>query len=271
MLAELHGVLTRLLYTYGDIRSDEVDVRFEMPTREWIASLTRPTIDLYLFGIEENTELRQTAMQTVRGDGHAWHRMPPRRFDLSYLVSAPTTIVADEHVLLWRALATLLKHSRLPDDVLPESLRALEPPLIGRILRTDEGPRMLDVWTALETPPRPALLYVITAPLDLDVAIRSPLVLTRTARYARIAGDATVEVGIHLGGVVRDRDGRRLAGVVVSVEGSAAEGVVTDARGEFVLADVPAGRVDLRVMGADGAPRKFQMQVPSDSYVITLD
>ena len=271
MLADVHQLLTQLLYTYGQISADEVDVRFEMPTKDWIASLTRPTVDLYLFDVQENKELRQTTMRTTRADGKGYHRMPPRRFDLSYMVSAPTTDVGDEHMLLWRVLATLMKHEHFPPDVLPESLRSADPPLRTRILGTDEGPRLLDLWSALETPPHPALLYVVTAPLDLEIEIQSPLVLTRTARYMRMHGDAPLEVGIHIGGVIRDREGQPVAGVSVTLAGRAVEGAVTNAEGEFVLRRVPAGPVTLRVLRGDGAPRLVNIDVPSNSYEITLD
>src|SRR6266542_3520690 len=110
MLKEVHTAIQHLLHQRGRIPPDEVDIRFDMPTRQWVDSLTRPTVSVYLFDLAENTELRQTNVQTSRGNGHAVHRMPPRRFDLRYMVSAPCTAVEDEHVLLWRALVTLLRY-----------------------------------------------------------------------------------------------------------------------------------------------------------------
>src|SRR5689334_16423285 len=104
MLTELHTTLQQVLYQRGGIPADEVDIRFEMPTKQWVDSLTRPTINLYLFEMEENIELRQTANQMSRGNGQAQYRIPPRRFDLRYMVSVLTTVIQDEHLLLWRTL-----------------------------------------------------------------------------------------------------------------------------------------------------------------------
>jgi hypothetical protein len=63
------------------------------------------------------------------------------------------------------------------------------------------------LWGAFDLPPHPALIYVVTVPVDLDITFQSPLVLTRTARYKRIAGDEVIETDIHIGGVMRDTKG----------------------------------------------------------------
>ena len=135
MLTDLHAALETLINKYSQVSPEEVDVRFEAPTKDWLASLTRPTINLFLFDVQENTEKRETNVQTVRSNGKAERRLPPRRFDLRYMVSALATEIADEHDLLWRMLATLMKYQQLPHEVLPESLRSLEPPLTTRMAR----------------------------------------------------------------------------------------------------------------------------------------
>src|SRR5579862_2632821 len=81
MLADLHTALTELLYQKGQIPVEDVDVRFDAPRRTWVSSLTRPTLDLFLFDVRENTDLRQANLQSNRGNGKATYRVPPRRFD----------------------------------------------------------------------------------------------------------------------------------------------------------------------------------------------
>src|SRR5688500_15689657 len=102
VLTNSNQALQQLLWSMGQIDSEEVDIRFEAPTKDWVASLTRPTINLFLFDVQENTEKRETNVQTIRSNGKAERRMPPRRFDLRYMVSALTTEIEDEHQLLWR-------------------------------------------------------------------------------------------------------------------------------------------------------------------------
>ncbi len=272
MLTELHAALQRLLWERGHISSREVDVTFEAPTRERIERLTRPTVNLFLFDVRENTELRQTNWQVTRGNGHAERRQPPRRIDLRYMVSALTTEIEDEHALLWRALATLLKYPELPKDLLPEELRAIAVPISAKISPDDNGRRLLDVWTALGVPPHPALYYVVTAPVDLELAIQAPLVLTRAARYMRTRQpEATPETAIQVGGVVRDRAGAPVAGVTVVVDGSAGEGCKTNAMGAYRLRDVAHGEVRLRVSRPDGSRQVVAIQVPQASYDLVLD
>lgn len=272
-MVEVNVAVQRLLLEHGQIDPGVVDVRFDAPRREWVASLTRPTLSVFLFDVQENVELRQGSPESTRGNGHSVFRVPPRRFDLRYMVSALTTVVEDEHLLLWRALVTLLKHPTLPDDVLSTELRAMDPPLTAQVSRTDGGNSLLDVWSGLEAPPRPALLYVVTAPVDLDFTRLAPFVLTRTARYTRIGAPPGVppEEVRHIGGTVRDRAGTALAGARVRVEGTAAEDVVVGPDGTFVLPGVPGGTVTLRVTPEGAASRLLNVQIPSDSYDLVLE
>jgi hypothetical protein len=225
-----------------------------------------------LFDVAENTDLRHTNMQMSRTNGHAVHRMPPRRFDLRYMVSALSTVIEDEHLLLWRTLITLLKYQHFPVDLLPDSLRSLEPPLTTKILKAEEGPRLLDLWSAFDTPPHPALLYVVTVPVDLEIAIESPLVLTRTVRYVRsTAQQEVIEPIHHIGGTVRDRQGIPLAGVRVASEDRVTEESITNSEGKFVLANLRPGQATLRVLSSSGVPKLVKVEIPSDSYDLTLD
>ena len=271
MLGDVHASLQRLLWERGQISPDEVDIRFEAPTREEIGRLLRPTISLFLFDVCENTTLRQTNFPSVRANGHAERRMPPRRVDLRYMVSALSTEIADEHELLWRTMVTLMKYPELPRELLPPALQTLEPPVVARVWPSEETQSVMDVWSALGTPPRPAIVYALTVPVDLEVAIASPLVLTRAARYRRVGQDqAPPEQRTHIGGVVRDADGAPVVGARVLLEGSAADGALTREGGAFTLYDVPSGTITLRVVLPDGHTEAATFVVPASSYDVTL-
>ena len=64
MLLALQRSLQRLLHMYGKLDPREVDISFEMPTRDLIDRLTRPTIYLYLHSVQENFETRQSNVST---------------------------------------------------------------------------------------------------------------------------------------------------------------------------------------------------------------
>jgi len=272
MLPELHAFLRDLLYDKGRIDPGEVDVRFEAPTRELIDRLTAPTLAFFLTNVAENADLRETSTSVRRVNGHAERRVAPRRIDLQYMVSAISTEPEDEHRLLWRALATLLRYQQFPAEVLPEGLRTLETPLAARIAQPDDSGRSLDVWSALNTWPRPSFSYTLTAPLDLELTIQAPLVLTRTARYVRFSGDPRgMETEVHIGGVVRLAGGEPAAGARIRPVGSAGADIVVGPDGAFRLPGLRPGDNDLRVIAPDGNERIVRISVPSDDYVIILD
>lgn len=153
MLLELHSALQRLLYERGQISAREVDIQFERPTREQIDKLTRPTINLFLFDLQENTELRQNDFRTRLNDRRAERYLPPRYFDLRYMVSILTSAIEDEHLLLWRVLTTLVRHPQFPADLLPEELRAPDHFVTSKVSQDDDGERLSSLWNALGVPP----------------------------------------------------------------------------------------------------------------------
>ncbi len=269
MLAAVEVALRNVIYDEGRIGPADVDVRFDAPTKEWIQRLVRPTVNCFLYGVLENSDLRQTGFQSTRVNGHAERKMPPRRIDLHYMVSAHTTEKDDEHRLLWRVLATLLRFPELPDERLPDDVRQLGVPLAMRVAQEDDNGQLLGLWGGLGVEPHPAIACVITAPLDLERVIESPLVLTRTLRFARGLDGVAEHTETQIGGIVRDGHGVPLGGVTVAVEGSALR-VQTNAEGAFVLRNVPSGPVQLRVARLDDIERTVNITVPSDSYDIVL-
>jgi hypothetical protein len=280
MLLIIHHVLRRLLYERGQISEQEVEISFEAPTRERIESLWQPTISLFLYAVQENVELRQHGYQAVTANGRAERRPLPRRFDLRYMVSAISSEIEDEHQLLWRVLTTLLRYPQLPEELLPEELRATGVPLVTRLCQEPAEQLLLNLWSGLGVPPRPALTYAVTVPIELALVREAPLVLTRTARYRDRQGRDLREQGVQLGGVVRSRQGLALAGVRVALEGRAEE-VITDEQGRFLLRNLPPQRVALRLTPKEGAPRRltldYELSRPSTAsramlaYEIVLD
>jgi hypothetical protein len=155
--------------------------------------------------------------------------------------------------------------------VLPEPLRAMTPPMIGRVASAAETRNLIDIWSTLGAKPRPAICYVVTASMDLALSIEAPLVLTRTARYRRMAvADTAPRVGVHVGGVVRDAAGRPVPSIRVSPRGSG-RGAVTDASGRYALHSMPEGPLRLRVAREGGPVRELEVTVPAESYDIVFD
>jgi hypothetical protein len=144
--------------------------------------------------------------------------------------------------------------------------------VVAKVEKPGDSPRPLDIWSALDSWPRPALLYVVTVPVDLDISTHAPLVFTRTARYTPIpASSGGPDVRTRIGGVVADRKGQPVAGARVSVAGRAHPGVITDAVGAFTLSDVPAaGTLTLQIDRDDAKPTLVKITVPSMSHTLVI-
>jgi hypothetical protein len=122
MLSYLHTTIQTLLHSRAGIPRGEVDVRFERPRRQWVDSLVRPTINLFLFDMAEQQEYRNVSAPPIRNGAHATTRLPPRRMELRYQISVFSSETEDEHTLLWRTQAALLRHTNFA-QLPPETLR----------------------------------------------------------------------------------------------------------------------------------------------------
>jgi hypothetical protein len=176
MIRDLDDTLKRLLVEKTPLDPTQVDVNFEVPDREWSTGLAKPTINLYLYDIRENRELRDADWGTERGpNGGTGRRRAPLRIDLAYLVTAWTRAVEDEHHLLWLALYTLARHPLLSGDLLEGELKHQGRPLR---LNTAQGDGVLknpaDFWTALDNQLKPSVNLLVTVEMDLEMAIPAP-------------------------------------------------------------------------------------------------
>lgn len=175
----------------------KVDIVFEQPKREWSARISRPTLNMFLYDIRENQKLRQTqpAWETRQGEnGRAEQRRKPVRIDLHYLITAWGTAPEDEHSLLSRTMMALLRYSSLPEEIhesppagknhegvtyLPEILRHSGKPIPILIAQYEELPNPTDIWNVLDNEMRPAIMCILTIPVDPYAPVTVPLVRTR--------------------------------------------------------------------------------------------
>ncbi len=150
-------------------------------------SLLLPAVNLFLFELAENRELRSFEPQLERqDDGSVIKRYAPARVDCHYLV---TVCARDgvqnpelyEHRLLGAVLQVLLRYRRLPTEVLQGSLKDQEPPVRALTLQPPGRQHGFEMWHALKGKPRAALHYVLT----LSVDVRSPEELGNVVRQVQ--------------------------------------------------------------------------------------
>jgi hypothetical protein len=106
-----------------DILGAAVEVSFEPPNRPWIAAVTKPTVNLFLFDVRENVSRREVMVEPVRDETGAviGRRPPPTRYDLFYVLSVWGCPVDVEHQILSAAVASLGAYDVLPPDLLGDA------------------------------------------------------------------------------------------------------------------------------------------------------
>src|SRR5437868_11986260 len=160
----------RALVKRDALNGSKADVAFDAPNKEWSSRRNTPTVDLYLYDIREDLEQREVMWEDIRGDSRdsrliTERRPPPRRFKLSYLVTAWTQRPEDEHRLLSALLSCFVRHERLPADVLAGALAGGRTVYATIALPPPSDRALSDVWSALGGELKPSPDLVVVAPL----------------------------------------------------------------------------------------------------------
>jgi hypothetical protein len=186
----------RALVKRDALNGSKADIAFDAPTREWSARRNTPTVDLYLYDIREDLEQRETMWEDVRGDkGHiVSRRAPPRRFKLSYLVTAWTQRPEDEHRLLSDLLSCFLRHQKIPDDVISGGLKESGQSVYLTIALPPPQDRSIsDVWSALGGELKPSLDLVVNAPVVVRLAEEAGPVVLEEPKFTMTRPDGAAE------------------------------------------------------------------------------
>jgi hypothetical protein len=163
----------RALVRRDVLNGSKVDISFEAPNKDWAARRQGPTLNLYLYDIREDLDRREVQYQEVRDENGriVERRMPPRRFKLSYLVTAWTQRPEDEHRLLSAMLSAVVSGDTIPEDLLAGDLldwQHMVRVTVGLPLSQDRS--ISDVWTALGGELKPSLDLVVTVPFPPRMA-----------------------------------------------------------------------------------------------------
>lgn len=185
MLIDLDKTIEKILRDQGKIQRSAIDIEFEMPTSEWSARLSRPTINVWCFDVRENLKLRTMEKGNVSYNGMTASRaIPPRRMDITYLITAWANKPEDEHQLLWRALATL-KAVRLlhPEDCEGDlRLQGRNIPLLVADMSEPKA-NFTDLWSVVDNQMRLGFPVTATVELETDMGFSAPVTLSTTVTF----------------------------------------------------------------------------------------
>ncbi|MCL6429564.1 MAG: DUF4255 domain-containing protein [Anaerolineae bacterium] len=277
MISDLDEVLRQLLIRELPVRNGEVNIDFQQPRREWSSRLSRPTLNLFLYHLRENTTLRQPEWEIRRnGDGTVTRRRTPVRMDLHYMITAWAAEPEDEHRLLTRTLMALFRNAILPDDLLSESLRDQPVPIPIRVADPEFLRNPADLWNVLDNELRPAISCVVTLALNPYQELVGPLVRTRELRFGQAVGlplreslaePAKAQALWAVGGRVQGAgpfEGMSLTLVERGLR------VPVQPDGRFTIGNLEAGAYTLELFVEGRKPRQQRITVPSTSYDIEV-
>jgi len=274
---DLDSTLTQLL---NDAPATELpqlrnaDVSFLTPDFNFAPG--QETVDLFLYEVKENRDLRDPTPIVERADGTFLLRSPPMRVDCSYIsttwaAGAPGAArVAAEHRLLGQALIWLSRFPVIPQQYLQGVLASPQRiyPLPTMVAQMDPNQHAGDFWTAMGIAPRPALYLTVTTELPLSTATAGPLVTTTDVGYRQDDVLASQEEWFNFGGLVRDVAGAPVSDAFVALDPTGRL-ETTDTDGRFTFVKVAAGmNYVLRVRAVDHADvaRAIQVPAPSGEY-----
>jgi len=158
-------------------------ISFSVPDKEWRDMQSGLNLNIYLYDIRENRELRTNErvvrQQTTPENTVALYKSPVR-VDCSYMISAWNVTSESgsemlEHRLLSQVLEVLFRNQNIPENYLQGLLTNQQPdlPMVSAQKNTLSNP--VEFWNALGTPYRPSINCVITVSMDVNKVIEDDI------------------------------------------------------------------------------------------------
>jgi hypothetical protein len=271
MINDLDETIKQLLIKKGGLDSGTVDISFEVPDREWSASISKPRVNIYLYDIRENHELRGTDwIVTKEPNGSTSRKKTPSRIDLAYLITVWANDVADEHRLLWQIMSTLFRYPIVPQDILKGDLAKQEYPILTTTAQPDglfNNPA--DFWSALDNEIKPSINYVLTLALDLDMVFRAPLVTSKSMDIH--APDGNQEKLVEVSGIIREagKTNKAVAKARI-VAKEAGMSALSDEDGRYTFPRIGNGKHIFQVFVPGKKVQESEVTVPDKNYDLEI-
>jgi hypothetical protein len=185
MLDDLDKTLRQLLAEAG---FGEHQISFKPPD-DAVASDTSPAVNLFLYDVRENRELRSNEwLRERQANGTVTRRRSPVRVDCAYLITAVAGDPLSEHRLLGQVMLALLRHPTIPASMLQGSLQGHEP-LPTSALQASNLQSLSEFWQAMGNKARAVLNYTVTISVDPYEPVTAPPVFEHIIAIQQTNGD----------------------------------------------------------------------------------
>lgn len=235
---------------------------------------TQLTVDVFLYDIRENLELRSNEPIIERNNGQATMARSPKRVACSYLITAwpvgGEEPALQEHRILSQVLMALSQYPTIPASFLQGSLVGQEPPLPMVTAQPAGLKDPHEFWAAIGSHLRPSITVTVTIAMQPFMPVIAPLVMTEVVHLGERASLEAEEVKpatrlefFSVSGRVTDATGGPVTdATIVLVESNMA--ATTDVDGRYHIRMMQAGAYTLRVQ-KDAAIKQVGITVPAST------
>ena len=250
-------------------------IQFDRPAEGEYEPASPRALNLFLYDVREDMEMRTNEPVVTRSDGEATIQRPPLRVACSYLVTAwPSGTASEdekltpplrEQRLLGEALQVLSQYPTIPAPLLQGSLAGQTTPLPMLVAQADGLKDPSEFWTAIKGKLRPSITVTLTVSVLRVVEERAKLVTATEFRIGERVSPSELKISPATLQVTSSSSATSVvAGRVTYARGAPAKAAVVtipalslravaDADGRYRFVDVPAGRHTLRAL--PGSPR----------------
>lgn len=280
MISDVDEALRSLILDSLTVSRQNVDIKYDLPSRDWASRLNRPTIDLFLFDIRENLRLRgaEQYRQVPRDDGTVEIHRNPVRIDLRYLLSAWTKDPEDEHLLLSDTLMTLLRNPTIPDKYCSEKMKKQQFPVIldAAVYQPEHGPteKVTEIWGVIGNDIHAGFIVTVTItvdPFEPRVEPQVSAVMRNLGQTSPDGGRAIMESGSEKYNegffIETDKYEPSTLTVVLSERN---ETMTVDEDYRVKLPTLPAGKYHLNVLYRGKILKRQQITIPAEDKTVVL-
>ena len=196
MIEDLDASIKALLeYELMDIHPD-LSISFETPDDDFPSGIvTAPAVDLFLYDIRENLELRHNERYVRRADTGTTTLLTrePVFVECTYLITAwsaaAETAAHDEQVIISDVVRALYRHVSIPEtlpgkndpdgpsvQILQGELAGADPLPRAFTIQTGHMQNPSEFWSAMGGKPKPQCNYQVTFAMDVFAPVRSKLI-----------------------------------------------------------------------------------------------